>query len=211
MYWGSTATNYLNLRIRSKVFLRRGKGKAWGGETAMNIVGFKRLFEGLSKTSLAKFQQIVIKVSIGLEFASLGSAKWLKSMMLIYGYSHCEQMIQIRVAAAEHSKCGSSQRNPLKIIFLMAVTTFWNYKTKTDDDIHSGTTRQILRYMTIVVSNVIMIKYMPLPTKAKSTICDNEQEMKIETKNERKQMRKRRSGKGEETNPEHCEGIQGLD
>lgn len=43
-------------------------------------------------TSLVEFQNVVIvKVTKGWEFASLGSVKWLKSMVLVNGHSHFGQ------------------------------------------------------------------------------------------------------------------------
>lgn len=69
----------------------------------MDVEGMEHLFKGAvvgksssgtSSGGLAEFQKAVIKVTKRLEFASLGSGKWLESTMmllLVNGYSHLEQ------------------------------------------------------------------------------------------------------------------------
>lgn len=49
------------------------------------------------------FKDFVIKVSIGLESAYLGSAEGLESMMLINGYGHFEESHADEIGSSE---CG---------------------------------------------------------------------------------------------------------
>lgn len=66
---------------------------------------------------LAKINYSEVEMSEGLKFASLRSARWPESMMLINSYRHIGKSHSTEQMAAGQGK-GNPQRNPREQVFL---------------------------------------------------------------------------------------------